>query len=89
LHNHPSALIVDYTSRYGDKIVPEAACRGINAMLAHNQLAFTAQPVPTLSRVDLASLFLHRASFQDANILFGKSWRWCMCTSFLVPRVRV
>lgn len=44
-------------------------------MVYLNQLAFTAQPMPVLARVDLAALFLHRDSLAKANLMFGKGHR--------------
>ena len=64
----------DYALRHGVRAERKESCKGINAMLAFNQLAYTAQPVPTVSRVDLAAMFLHREAFRATNLLFGKSF---------------
>ena len=41
-------------------------------MVEHNQMAFVAQPIPVLARVDLAALFLNREALLRANVLFGE-----------------
>jgi hypothetical protein len=58
-------------NRHGIKAERQNGCKGINAMVELNQLAFTAQPIPVLARVDLAAIFLHRQSLLDTNLLFG------------------
>jgi hypothetical protein len=55
----------------------EVGCKGINAMLHLNQLTYTVQPMPVLSGVDLAALFLHRESLARSNLLFGTSCASC------------
>jgi hypothetical protein len=51
----------------------EVGCKGINAMLHLNQLTYTVQPMPVLSGVDLAALFMHRESLARSNLMFGTS----------------
>jgi hypothetical protein len=73
-------------NRHGIKAERQNGCKGINAMVELNQLAFTAQPIPVLARVDLAAIFLHRQSLLDTNLLFGKRSRrvsyllWARCS---------
>ena len=47
-------------------------CLGIEAMLQHNLLTYTSQPIPVLGRVDLAAVFFNRERFAAENVLFGK-----------------
>lgn len=68
---HPLFCRTDFALRHGIRAKSKESCKGINAMLAFNQLAFTAQPVPVLSRVDLAAMFLQREAFRATNLLFG------------------
>jgi hypothetical protein len=71
-YQHFTLRVVDYLNRHGIKAERDNGCKGINAMVELNQLAFTAQPIPVLARVDLAAIFLHRQSLLDTNLLFGK-----------------
>lgn len=41
-------------------------------MLEQNLLAYTAQPVPYLGRVDLAAVFFDRAKLASETVQFGK-----------------
>lgn len=46
-------------------------CVGIDAMLFMNQLAYTAQPLPKIARVDLAAVFFSREKLAAENLAFG------------------
>lgn len=48
-------------------------CVGIDAMLLLNQLAYTAQPLPKIARVDLAAIFFDREKLASENLFFSKS----------------
>ena len=50
-------------------------CVGIDAMLLLNQLAYTAQPLPKIARVDLAAIFFDREKLASENLFFSKSSR--------------
>jgi hypothetical protein len=45
---------------------------GIDAMLLLNQLAYTAQPLPKIARVDLAAIFFDREKLASENLFFSK-----------------
>jgi len=65
VHSH-----VDYIQRQHRRW--DQRCTDVEAMLHHNLLAYTTQPIPHPGRVDLAAMFLFRDKIVSDNIDLGK-----------------
>lgn len=70
--SHP--LFLDHTADYinrGERDWDQR-CLGMEAMVSLNLLAYTAQPLPKIARVDLAAVFFSRDKLRGEDVAFGE-----------------